>query len=219
MSSLFPPSAMPTPDLSHLTESDYDQVYEPAEDSFLLLDALEQELPQLRSLKPTLAVEVGGGSGIISTALSLQLPHTYFIVTDVNKTACRAIQATALHNNTNLEVLNTRTLNHLSERLKTSVDILLCNPPYVATEQSEAGHEDISAAWAGGDLGMNVTKEVIDSLTDVLSDSGVAYIVLEQCNKPEKVLEYIRQLQLCCEVVMERRAGREFLKVVKIVRR
>ena len=104
MSSLFPPSSMPTPDLSHLTSSDYDQVYEPAEDSFLLLDALEQELPQLESLQPTIAVEVGGGSGIISTALSLKLPHTYFIVTDVNKAACRAIQATALNNNTRLEV-------------------------------------------------------------------------------------------------------------------
>ena len=103
--------------------------------------------------------------------------------------------------------------------MKCSVDILLCNPPYVATEQSEAGHKDISAAWAGGDLGMNVTKEVIDSLSNVLSESGVAYIILEQCNKPEMVLEYIRTLNLACEIVMERRAGREFLKVVKIVRR
>ena len=103
--------------------------------------------------------------------------------------------------------------------MKSSVDILLCNPPYVATEQSEAGHDDISAAWAGGDLGMNVTKEVIDCLNDVLSDSGVAYIVLEQCNKPQQVLEYIRKLKLMCEVIIERRAGREFLKVVKIVRR
>jgi len=219
MSSLFPPSSMPTPDLSHLTENDYEHIYEPAEDSFLLLDALEQELPHLRSLNPTLVVEVGGGSGLISTALRLQLPHTFFIVTDVNRAACKAIQATAVKNNTSLEVLNTTTLTHLSERLKSSVDILLCNPPYVATEQSEAGHGDISAAWAGGDLGMNVTKEVIDSLTNVLSESGVAYIILEQCNKPEKVLEYIRTLNLACEIVMERRAGREFLKVVKIVRR
>eukprot|EP00092_Neocalanus_flemingeri_P015047 GFUD01016253.1.p1 GENE.GFUD01016253.1~~GFUD01016253.1.p1 ORF type:complete len:220 (+),score=61.37 GFUD01016253.1:87-746(+) len=219
MSNLFPPSAMPTPDLSHLTSSDYDQVYEPAEDSFLLLDALEQELPQLVSLNPTLAVEIGGGSGIISTALSLKLPHTYFIVTDVNKVACKAIQSTAVQNNTKLEVLNTTTLTHLSERLKSSVDILLCNPPYVATDNSEAGHEDISAAWAGGDLGMNVTKEVIDALDGVLSDSGVAYIVLEQCNKPHLVLDYIRHLQLNCEIIIERRAGREFLKVVKIFRR
>jgi len=218
MSSLFPPSSLPTPDLSHLTESDYDQVYQPAEDSFLLLDALEQELPHLLSLHPSIAVEVGGGSGVISTALSLQLPNTFFIVTDINKAACKAVQKTALRNKTSLEVLNTCTLDHLVERLTRSVDILLCNPPYVATEQEEAGHGDITAAWAGGDRGMNVTKEVIDHLGDVLSDKGVAYIVLEQCNKPDQVLEYIRTLGLSCEIVLERRAGREFLKIVKIVR-
>ena len=115
--------------------------------------------------------------------------------------------------------MNATTLKHLSKRLKSSIDILVCNPPYVATENSEAGHADISAAWAGGDLGMNVTKEVIDALDSVLSNSGVAYIVLEQCNKPELVLEYIRNLKLVCKIIIERRAGREFLKVVKISRR
>ena len=144
------------------------------------------------SLQPLVCVEVGGGSGIISTALSLQLPLSLFLVTEVNEKACTAIQRTASHNGASVEVVRSRTLTGLAERLGHSVDLVLCNPPYVGTSEAEAsGATDITAAWAGGQRGLNVTMEVIDSLDNILTDSGVAYIVLEKCNKPETVQKYV----------------------------
>ena len=41
----------PTPSLTHLTPSHYREVYEPAEDSFLLMDALEKDSKTLRQLR------------------------------------------------------------------------------------------------------------------------------------------------------------------------
>ena len=42
---------LPTPDISHLTSSDYDKVYEPAEDSFLFLDSIEKEASLIKSIR------------------------------------------------------------------------------------------------------------------------------------------------------------------------
>jgi hypothetical protein len=64
--------SLPTPYIGHLTEEDYEHVYEPAgergqrrpsligpEDSFILLDALEADTIPLRAARPSLCVEIG----------------------------------------------------------------------------------------------------------------------------------------------------------------
>ena len=42
---------IPTPFMDHLNTLDYDNVYEPVEDSYLLLDALEMQCNFLNDLK------------------------------------------------------------------------------------------------------------------------------------------------------------------------
>ena len=43
-----------TPETGHLSEERFSSVYEPAEDSFLLLDSLETELDSIRQLQPAI---------------------------------------------------------------------------------------------------------------------------------------------------------------------
>jgi len=209
-----------TPLTNHL---DFENVYEPAEDSFLLLDALESELDEIRDvIKPVLCVEIGSGSGIISTGLSSALGSSCsFVCCDINRHACQATKATRQMNNAEgrIDVVQCDLLQGLSALNK--VDLLLCNPPYVATTEDEyvasLDRKDVKAAWAGGRDGRRMTDVLIASLPDLLAKpNGAAYIVLEQCNKPDEVARFAEKFCLAQKIVMQRRAGRELLFVMKL---
>ena len=208
-------SNISTPITDHL---DFENVYEPAEDSFLLLDALEQELPMLQNeLDPKIAVEIGSGSGIISCALASVLQNCHVIALDINPDACQATISTSIKNQVKhkVSVLKCDFMQGFPIR-GDLVDMIICNPPYVATNEDETLHNDINATWAGGSHGMKLTSKLINELPSMLKKGGYAFIVLEQCNQPKKVLKYVLDMKLQAEFVLSRRAGREFLYVLKI---
>ena len=67
------PAPHPLPDLSHLGPSDFEKVYEPSDDTFLLVDVLAADADFLRSLSAGLCVEVGCGPGCVVTHLATLL--------------------------------------------------------------------------------------------------------------------------------------------------
>lgn len=200
-----------TPKTHHL---DFENVYEPAEDSFLLLDALEKDFENVK--KAQFCVEIGSGSGIISVALGSVMPQSQILACDINPEACKATQETARVNQVkNVQIIQIDFCKSFPVK-ENFVDLLVCNPPYVETFESETDKNDIFASWAGGKNGRKLTDRLIENLPKILSQSGVAYIVLEQCNKPESVMKMVQNLGLKGQIVLSRRAGREFLSVAKI---
>ncbi|KAK5716719.1 S-adenosylmethionine-dependent methyltransferase [Elasticomyces elasticus] len=143
---------LPTPSTSHV---DYDRVYEPAEDSYLLLDNLasSDESSFLEHRFPVstcapLVLEVGTGSGVVLAFITAHA-ETIFgrsdiatIGTDVNPFACEAAEETvrlAVAEQVKAGKVQGQfcdcVLGDLSNALRpASVDVLIFNPPYVPTE-------------------------------------------------------------------------------------
>ena len=252
---------LPTPSTTHVN---YDRVYEPAEDSYLLLDTLssETEISFLRGRFPPtaaspLVLEVGTGSGVVLAFLTAHANYIFghsdaaTLGVDINVFAARATTETVV--NAIAETKEAKAtpssftdcvMGDLTTAIKPgSVDILIFNPPYVPTESVPGIPLDItdtasgdsfardshllSLSTDGGIDGMEITNQLLDQLPEVLSDRGVAYILLCAGNKPEEVMQTVRSWPIGHGHVWEaanvgssgKKAGWEKLCIIRVSRR
>ena len=208
-------SHIATPDISHLSQEDYEHIYEPSEDTFLLIDALEIKLKCIREQQPKMCLEIGSGSGTVITALATALgPKCKYLAVDINEKACQATARTASQNNCVVETVCCDLVSKCIEKISGKVDILLFNPPYVETKTDEIGRGNLEYTWAGGVRGREVLDRLLPDVPKLLSDTGVFFLLLEKKNRPEEVKEILRGFGLeKSELVIERRAGTEKLSV------
>jgi release factor glutamine methyltransferase len=145
---------LPTPDTSHVS---FDRVYEPAEDSFLLLDTLSSviETSFLRSRFENhvpLVLEVGTGSGVVIGFVTAQAKILFgsrsilAAGVDVNGTACEATIKTVRKGQSDNPDTHGCYVGSLAGDLTAplragSVDVLIFNPPYVPTPELPATPE------------------------------------------------------------------------------
>jgi release factor glutamine methyltransferase len=149
---------LPTPDTSHVP---YERVYEPAEDSFLLLDTLslpaEQHfLQNAFTGRAPLVVELGTGSGVVIAFVDANA-QTLFgsraVLTagvDMNAHACKATVATVAkakqdNPSTHAAAYVGSCMGDLAAPLRPRVvDVLIFNPPYVPTPEMPSRPEDFA---------------------------------------------------------------------------
>lgn len=202
---------IPTPSISHLTKADFRRVYEPAEDSFILLDALEADASSLTaafSHQSPLCIEIGSGSGIVTTFLSsiLGTAKATYLAVDLNPHANTCTLATGKANGLHIEALNSSLLSGLRPRIDGTVDVLLFNPPYVPTEEEEEmmaqNTAGIEGSWAGGATGTKLVDELIDGgiIKEVLAEKGRFYLVAIKQNDPAGLVKRLQAQGLESEV-------------------
>ncbi|KAH6590743.1 hypothetical protein BASA61_005164 [Batrachochytrium salamandrivorans] len=213
--------SVPTPYLSHITRENYRLVYEPAEDTFLLLDALENDCELLRTLQPTICLEIGSGSGCVTAFLGALLGHdsALYLCTDINDFAASTTLTTGSLNKIPVDVVITSFTTSMHKRLAGNIDVLVFNPPYVVTGSDEVGSHGIEAAWAGGIDGREVIDEFLPLVPQLLSDRGRFYLVLIKENRPEEIMKYmLDNYNLESEILLRRKAGFEGLVIIRFQR-
>lgn len=215
---------METPSTSHITFDDYKHVYEPAEDTFFLIDVIESELRHIKSRNASVCLEIGTGSGIVITALSKSLQSSAICFgVDINEHACRISKQTSLKNSTTVEVIKSDLLGAFKRK---SIDILLFNPPYVVTEDEEINNknsgvefnDNIIKSWAGGLNGRKIMDKVFVELDDLLAVNGVAYVLVIKDNKPNEIIEDLTRLKFKAVIIGDRKIRGEHLFILKIER-
>lgn len=217
-----------------------DHVYEPAEDTFLFLDLFEQlhndgyfkKRPSNshHHIRSPLVVELGSGSGVISTLISSNeiIPSAIHLAVDINQIALKTTLSTHAHNNPSKLPFDAVRCDLTTALRPNQIDVMIFNPPYVPSEEIPPipdSNDDENSAWidlalVGGDDGMLITRKVLDSLDTILAVGGEAYILFCARNKHKDVTEQFAEnwKNFSVSVVIERKCGWEELAIYRFTK-
>lgn len=145
-------------------------VYEPAEDSFLLADNLGLHGGES-------FLDVGTGTGII--ALSAAEKASRVLGVDINPAAVELARKNAAAN----KIKNAEfQLSDLFENVNEKFDVIAFNPPYIPVSEDGA----LAKAWSGGERGMGVAEKFLAQVRNHLNAGGRFLILLSSINNPQE---------------------------------
>eukprot|EP00518_Triparma_eleuthera_P012900 CAMPEP_0182469460 /NCGR_PEP_ID=MMETSP1319-20130603/17120_1 /TAXON_ID=172717 /ORGANISM="Bolidomonas pacifica, Strain RCC208" /LENGTH=216 /DNA_ID=CAMNT_0024669769 /DNA_START=211 /DNA_END=857 /DNA_ORIENTATION=- len=172
--------------------SSYDgHVYEPSDDTYLMVDAIAHHL-STSSSSPTKVLEIGTGSGcnIVKAAQCLE-GKGEFMATDINPKAIEAAMALwkATFDGSSSPPPTLQTFESDLLAGQSELDLLIFNPPYVPTPSSEISGSGIEVSWAGGVDGREVIDRALPIIKAGVAEGGVVLMILVDENKPEEVIK------------------------------
>lgn len=174
-------------------------VYEPAEDTFLLISALKK-----LNLKNKIILEIGTGSGIVALILAKKAKKV--LAVDINPEAVRCAKENAARNKIkNAEFRE----SDLFENIRGKFDIIVFNPPYLPDEPHS---RDI--ALDGGKTGRRTIRRFIKSAPEFLKTGGKIFLLESSLSQYEKTLKYFRNARMRAEIIAKEKLGWEELVVI-----
>lgn len=168
----------------------YENVYEPAEDSNLLLKNSKKHLKALS--KSINVCEVGVGSGFVLSNLAKDYPKCSYFGSDINPDAISLTKDEFEE----LKLKVTLKDKSLLSGFKDKFSLILFNTPYFPFESKFDSFEILpmkDRAIYGGKKGYEVIEEFISQVNDKLEDDGSVFMIFSSLTKPKEIKEILRK--------------------------
>jgi len=172
----------------------YANIYEPEEDSKLLLKHTISELKHYligKQQKEISLCEIGIGSGFVSKNLANQFPNINYYGTDINKYAIELTKQEFKKQNTKITLYNKPYFQGFQNNEK--FNTIIFNTPYFPFESKQDNFETMSLkdrAIYGGENGYEVIIEFIKQCNDYLKNEGFVIMIFSSLSN----LKYIEKI-------------------------
>jgi len=179
------------------------QVYEPAEDTFLLADHLQVE-------RMCRVLEIGTGTGII--AIMAAKKARMVIATDINSHALECAVKNIITNKAyNVELRKGDLFEPVADE---KFDLILFNTPYLPTSDGETVDDELDAAWNGGADGRDVIDRFIHEVKDHLNPGGRLMLVQSSLSNIEQTLNKLAERGFDASVIAREKCFFEEVVVI-----
>lgn len=155
------------------------EVYQPAEDSYLLATTLAPEI-QASAEGPPCVLEVGTGSGFVAAYLAEHTAATV-VGSDLNPHACRQAQERGV------AVARADLVAPFQDGV---FDVVAFNPPYLPRDPAAEREDWMEVALTGGESGREVIELFLDDVGRVLAPDGCVYLLVSTMSGVDEVVEY-----------------------------
>jgi release factor glutamine methyltransferase len=185
----------------------FEEVYKPAEDTFLMADYLAQ------SVKETdIVLDMGTGCGMLAVIAAKKALKV--VATDLNPHAVECARLNIKTNNVSSKV-DVR-LGDLFELIpKTEkFDLIVFNAPYLPSESDEK-KTWVGRAWAGGPTGRQIIDKFIDEVPQHLKENGRILLAQSTLAKVEKTITKFSRAGFEASVVAEKKFPFETIVIVQ----
>ncbi|MCS7144134.1 MAG: methyltransferase [Archaeoglobaceae archaeon] len=176
-------------------------IYEPAEDSELLLETALREVKQEDHV-----IEVGAGSGFVAEKIVGKCKS--LVVTDISPFAVKLLKEKGF------DVVRT----DIAKGIKKKFSLVLFNPPYIELEEELKRSLWEDCAVNGGKGGIEVICRFLDSLRDFMEKNGRAIVIVSSQNIP-RIFDELESREFDFTILAERKLFFEKLFAIKIFER